>query len=221
MADDPPPYVHRTFGLPTTPREPIEHVYALKENNRNWVTLKLYSSAKSPKSLPAFFEGEHINGSLEINAERGDSIHSVTAKVHLFRVIFIVVPDAYLAIRSQAASLLVCMPVIHSLFLASRCPYGPSRQMSPGCPRHLKGRLVVSFLGLVNGLCPCPCRKMSLSQAAAVPRRHTASRKHFWNAILMQAFSTTLSSSLGEEDSGLIVSECPSHGPPWVPPILL
>jgi hypothetical protein len=79
-SDEPPPYVRRnTLPHPITPREPIEHVYSLKDSNK--VRLKLYSRAKSPESLPVYFEREKISGLLEINAERGDSIHSITAKV--------------------------------------------------------------------------------------------------------------------------------------------
>jgi hypothetical protein len=54
-------------------------VYSLKDSNK--VTLKLYSHASASKSLPIYFEREKISGSLEINAARGDSIHSITAKV--------------------------------------------------------------------------------------------------------------------------------------------
>ncbi|KAG6812365.1 hypothetical protein H0H92_003176 [Tricholoma furcatifolium] len=80
--DELPPYTRRnTLAQLVVPREPTEHVYFLTEKNRPFVTLKLYSSAKSPNSLPTFFEKENINGSLEINADRGDSIHAVTATV--------------------------------------------------------------------------------------------------------------------------------------------
>lgn len=80
--DELPPYTRRnTIAQPVVRREPTEHLYLLTEKNRPWVTLKLYSSAKSSKSLPTFFEKENINGSLEINADKGDSIQSITATV--------------------------------------------------------------------------------------------------------------------------------------------
>ncbi|KAF8071809.1 hypothetical protein FPV67DRAFT_1560575 [Lyophyllum atratum] len=80
--DELPPYTRRnTLAQPIVRREPTEHVYLLAEKNRPWVTLKLYSSAKSSKSLPTFFEKENINGTLEINADKGDSIQSITATV--------------------------------------------------------------------------------------------------------------------------------------------
>lgn len=77
----PPPYPYPADVQAILPREATEHTFRLKENNRDWVTLKLYSGAKSSTSLPVYFEKEEISGSLEINAERGDSIHSITAKV--------------------------------------------------------------------------------------------------------------------------------------------
>lgn len=77
-----PAYTRRnTLAQPLVRREPTEHVYLLTEKNRAWVTLKIQSSAKSNKSLPTFFEKENVNGSLEINADKGDSIHSITATV--------------------------------------------------------------------------------------------------------------------------------------------
>jgi hypothetical protein len=82
--DEPPPYVRRrTLLQPAAPRELTEHTYSLKENNRDWVTLKLYSGAKSPKSVPMYFEGEYISGTLAINAQKGDSIRSIAVKVRL------------------------------------------------------------------------------------------------------------------------------------------
>jgi hypothetical protein len=82
--EEPPPYIRRnTLVQRVTPRQPTEHTYFLKENNRDWVTLKLHSGAKSSKSLPTYFENEPITGSLGISAQKGDSIHSITAKVHL------------------------------------------------------------------------------------------------------------------------------------------
>ncbi|KAG6900823.1 hypothetical protein C0993_000142 [Termitomyces sp. T159_Od127] len=80
--DELPPYTRRnTSAQPIARREPTEHIYILTEKNRPFVTLKLYSSAKSSASLPTFFEKENINGTLEILAEKGDSISSITATV--------------------------------------------------------------------------------------------------------------------------------------------
>ncbi|KAF9524862.1 hypothetical protein CPB83DRAFT_773149 [Crepidotus variabilis] len=63
-------------------REPTEHVFQVADGkSKPWITLKLSSSAKSSKSLPTFFEKENINGQLEVDAERGDSIQAITATV--------------------------------------------------------------------------------------------------------------------------------------------
>ncbi|CAA7267040.1 unnamed protein product [Cyclocybe aegerita] len=63
-------------------REPTEHVFQSAEGkNRPWITLRVYSSAKSARSLPTFFEKENINGKLEVDAVRGDSIQAITVVV--------------------------------------------------------------------------------------------------------------------------------------------
>ena len=75
-----PPYTRRNTAA--IRREPTEHTYQLTEGkSRPWATLKIYSSAKSNKSLPTFFEKEPINATFEVQAEKGDSIHQITATV--------------------------------------------------------------------------------------------------------------------------------------------
>lgn len=87
-----PPYSRRaTIAQPVhAVREPTEHVFQTSEGkSKPWFTLKLRSSAKSSRSLPTFFEKENINGQLEVDAERGDSIQAITATVRrdkLFRI---------------------------------------------------------------------------------------------------------------------------------------
>jgi len=49
--------------------------------SKPWASLKVLSSAKSAKSLPTFFEKENINGTLELNADKCDSIQAITASV--------------------------------------------------------------------------------------------------------------------------------------------
>jgi len=55
--------------------------------SKPWASLKVLSSAKSAKSLPTFFEKENINGTLELNADKCDSIQAITASVscHIVR----------------------------------------------------------------------------------------------------------------------------------------
>ncbi|PPR02623.1 hypothetical protein CVT24_002194 [Panaeolus cyanescens] len=79
-----PPYTRRnTLAQPiNVRREPTEHIFQLSDGkSRPWLTLTVFSSAKSSKSLPTFFEKENITGRLEIQAERGDSIQAVSATV--------------------------------------------------------------------------------------------------------------------------------------------
>jgi hypothetical protein len=80
---DLPAYTRRnTLAQPIARREPVEHLYPLSDSKgRPWATLSLRSSAKSGKSVPTFFEKEHINGSFQLTAEKGDSIQSVTVTV--------------------------------------------------------------------------------------------------------------------------------------------
>ncbi|KAJ7285159.1 hypothetical protein C8J57DRAFT_1290587 [Mycena rebaudengoi] len=80
---DLPAYTRRnTLAQPVSRREPVEHIYPLTDGKgRPWASLTLRSSAKSGKSVPTFFEKEHINGSFQLTAEKGDSIQSVTAIV--------------------------------------------------------------------------------------------------------------------------------------------
>jgi hypothetical protein len=79
-ATDLPAYTRRnTLAQPIARREPVEHIYPLSDGKgRAWASLVLRSSAKSGKSVPTFFEKEHINGSFQLSAEKGDSIQSVT-----------------------------------------------------------------------------------------------------------------------------------------------
>ncbi|KAF8628024.1 hypothetical protein AX15_004141 [Amanita polypyramis BW_CC] len=73
---------HNILHPPVVRQEPTEHIYQLAEGkSRPWVTLKIYSSAKSAKSLPVFLERRPITASLEVQAEKGDSIHQIMSIV--------------------------------------------------------------------------------------------------------------------------------------------
>ncbi|KAJ7476020.1 hypothetical protein FB451DRAFT_265030 [Mycena latifolia] len=82
-AADLPAYTRRnTLAQPIARREPVEHIYPLTDGKgRPWASLTLMSSAKSGKSVPTFFEKEHINGSFQLSAEKGDSIQSIIVTV--------------------------------------------------------------------------------------------------------------------------------------------
>lgn len=77
-----PAYSRRNTIQAVARREPTEHVFQLTDGRgKAWATLKVYSSAKSSKSLPTFFEKENVNCCFELFAEKGDSIQTITATV--------------------------------------------------------------------------------------------------------------------------------------------
>ena len=77
-----PSYTRRTVPQADVPRPATEHLFHVYNGKgKPWITLKVYSSAKSSKSLPTFFEKETINGLLEVDAEKGDSIQAIAATV--------------------------------------------------------------------------------------------------------------------------------------------
>lgn len=80
-----PAYTRRnTLAAPLQPpRQPTEHTFPLisSSTNKAWACLRLSSSAKSAKSLPTFYEKEKINGSVDINLGRADSVSAVSLRV--------------------------------------------------------------------------------------------------------------------------------------------
>lgn len=79
-----PPYTRRNSLIQPVAvrRDATEHIFQLSEGkSKPWITLRVQSSAKSSKSLPTFFEKENITGQLELFAEKGDSIQSISATV--------------------------------------------------------------------------------------------------------------------------------------------
>jgi len=80
-----PSYTRRTAPQVDVTRPATEHLFQVfNGKGKPWITLKVYSSAKSSKSLPTFFDKESINGLLEVDAEKGDSIQAITATVCVF-----------------------------------------------------------------------------------------------------------------------------------------
>ncbi|KAI0695078.1 hypothetical protein C8T65DRAFT_666111 [Cerioporus squamosus] len=63
-------------------RAPSEHSYHLTDSKgRQWLTLKVISSAPSSGYLPAFYEGDAIGGSVTLHREKEDSIKSISVQV--------------------------------------------------------------------------------------------------------------------------------------------
>jgi hypothetical protein len=83
-----PPYSSTLAPQPSGCRDRVEHIYQLgSSKNKPWATLKLFSSANSPKQLPTFFQGEQIIGSVEMSLEKGDNLRSVSVSVSVPSVI--------------------------------------------------------------------------------------------------------------------------------------
>lgn len=77
VSNELPPYTRRhTLTQPpqVVPRQPTEHIYQINDGK---VVLRLYSSAKSTKNLPTFFEKENLTGQLDLTAERANSIQAI------------------------------------------------------------------------------------------------------------------------------------------------
>lgn len=80
------PSRRNTLGAPLQPpREPTAHRFQLLNGaGQPWAALKLYSHAKSSKSLPSFHEKEKLNGSVDLNLDRGDSVSAICVRVRPF-----------------------------------------------------------------------------------------------------------------------------------------
>ncbi|OBZ76034.1 hypothetical protein A0H81_03080 [Grifola frondosa] len=64
------------------PTSPVEHRYQLlNSKGRPWLILKVLSNAPTPNNLPNFFEGDAINGTVELNLEREDTAKSISITV--------------------------------------------------------------------------------------------------------------------------------------------
>lgn len=63
----------------SAPRAPTEHTYSLYDSrNVPWATLKLASTAVSPRYLPSYFEGQTITGAIDLNFAKPEAIQAVT-----------------------------------------------------------------------------------------------------------------------------------------------
>ncbi|KIY62026.1 hypothetical protein CYLTODRAFT_459351 [Cylindrobasidium torrendii FP15055 ss-10] len=77
------PLRRATLGAPLQPpREPTAHSFQLLTSaGQPWAALRLYSHAKSSKSLPSFHEKEKLNGSVDLSLDRGDSVSAICVRV--------------------------------------------------------------------------------------------------------------------------------------------
>ncbi|KAL1738217.1 hypothetical protein HDZ31DRAFT_7623, partial [Schizophyllum fasciatum] len=59
------------------PRTPTEHTYTLGDGKRPWLTLTMVSSARAGAVVPQYYEKEHVRGSVQLRADKRDSVQSI------------------------------------------------------------------------------------------------------------------------------------------------
>ncbi|KAL5504238.1 hypothetical protein ACEPAH_8312 [Sanghuangporus vaninii] len=79
----PSPITRRASILPHhSSRPPVEHLYSLFDSrNTPWASLKLISNVGSPRFLPAYFEGQAIQGKLELDIRKPETILGISITV--------------------------------------------------------------------------------------------------------------------------------------------
>ncbi|RPD60671.1 hypothetical protein L226DRAFT_473994 [Lentinus tigrinus ALCF2SS1-7] len=85
------PQYSRSSTRPRDPRPSVgsrsssrvsEHTYHLTDSKgRQWLSLKVMSTAPSSGYLPAFYEGDAVGGSVTLHREKEDSIKSISVQV--------------------------------------------------------------------------------------------------------------------------------------------
>ncbi|KAL5525677.1 hypothetical protein ACEPAG_7013 [Sanghuangporus baumii] len=77
------PITRRPSVLPHhSSRTPVEHIYSLFDSrNTPWASLKLVSNVGSPRFLPAYFEGQSIQGKLELDIRKPETILGISLTV--------------------------------------------------------------------------------------------------------------------------------------------
>ena len=69
-------------SIPHSPTEGTEHAITMHDHHgKTWWTLRVNSRSPTPKSLPAFVEGDHITGVVDLNLQKPDHIKSITVVV--------------------------------------------------------------------------------------------------------------------------------------------
>jgi len=87
MADELPSYSPSTqVGSPSTSQQIPEfapQTYSLEDNKGvSWIWLKIKSRAKGAKQLPIFFQGDVIEGEVEVDFSKADGAKAVTIAAH-------------------------------------------------------------------------------------------------------------------------------------------
>ncbi|KAK7040800.1 hypothetical protein VNI00_009706 [Paramarasmius palmivorus] len=157
MNDSPPPYHaqarinHPSQDASTVRRELTEHVFQLEDSrHRPWATLKLFSGARSSKSLPKFYELERINGTLELEGD--SSMRSITIAI-----------AGRLVTGARVDDIQTFVNIMHPIWSRSQGgPRTPSTSGEVGGSK-LSGRCIWPFtismprtINTANGLCSLP-----------------------------------------------------------------
>lgn len=72
----------RRNSIQPSVRPPVEHRYSLTDSHKApWATLILRSNVASPQLLPAYFEGQTLNGSLELKLPKPETILGIHIEV--------------------------------------------------------------------------------------------------------------------------------------------
>lgn len=79
----PPSPISRRASLFHSPsRPPVEHIYSLFDSrNVPWATLKLLSNVGSPRFLPAYFEGQTMQGAVHLHLRKPETILGVIVTI--------------------------------------------------------------------------------------------------------------------------------------------
>ncbi|KAJ7220985.1 hypothetical protein C8J57DRAFT_1198680 [Mycena rebaudengoi] len=79
---DPPVYSRRAAHSTETDTRLVEHVFSLSDQRgKRWGTLLLKSSARTSRSSPVFHQDDLIQGSFELENEKGDALRKITVTV--------------------------------------------------------------------------------------------------------------------------------------------
>lgn len=72
-------------GAGLSSRQRQAHTYTLQNGNKPpWATLHVLSWAPTAKSLPVFFEGQTIEGSVDLDLPKPENIKAITISVSSF-----------------------------------------------------------------------------------------------------------------------------------------
>jgi hypothetical protein len=64
------------------PRPRTAHTYSLETKGKPWLSIQVSSSrAQSSKTLPVFYDGDNVEGTVEVDLDKGESAKEIIIKV--------------------------------------------------------------------------------------------------------------------------------------------